>query len=144
MKYLLIIFIFSSFQTTAAECYRSAWEGVSSSGHSYKAYYDEFYADVPLDECHTKASSSISMSVDEYYSLVFTASNDDGVYIPNLEYARLQLLDSEREDLTSIVNTLQDLFEFSSEDFAQITAMFLAAFITGHVLGRIARLFGKT
>jgi hypothetical protein len=46
--------------------------------------------------------------------------------------------------IDGLVTLLTELFEFSTQDFAEITGMLIVSFITGHVLGRIARLFGKT
>jgi len=44
----------------------------------------------------------------------------------------------------SIVATLLDLFEFSVEDFALFNAICLIGFISGHALGRVSRILGKT
>jgi len=44
----------------------------------------------------------------------------------------------------SIVSTLIDLFEFSVEDFALFNAICLIGFISGHALGRVSRILGKT
>jgi len=44
----------------------------------------------------------------------------------------------------SIVATLLDLFEFSVEDFALFNAICLVGFISGHALGRVSRILGKT
>ncbi len=46
--------------------------------------------------------------------------------------------------IDTIVATLKDLFEFSVEDFAYFNAICLIGFITGHSLGRVTRLLGKT
>lgn len=47
-------------------------------------------------------------------------------------------------NIDAIVATLKDLFEFSVEDFAFFNTICLIGFITGHSVGRISRLFGKT
>ena len=46
--------------------------------------------------------------------------------------------------LEAIVAVLKDLFEFSIEDFAYFNAICLIGFITGHSLGRVNRILGKT
>jgi hypothetical protein len=43
-----------------------------------------------------------------------------------------------------IIATLKDLFEFSIEDFAYFNAICLIGFITGHSIGRVSRILGKT
>jgi len=43
-----------------------------------------------------------------------------------------------------IIATLKDLFEFSVEDFAYFNAICLIGFITGHSIGRVSRILGKT
>lgn len=47
-------------------------------------------------------------------------------------------------NIDSIVATLKDLFEFSVDDFAYFNAICLIGFITGHSIGRVTRIFGKT
>lgn len=44
----------------------------------------------------------------------------------------------------TIILTLKELFEFSVEDFAYFNAICLIAFITGHSIGRVTRILGKT
>lgn len=47
-------------------------------------------------------------------------------------------------NIDSIVATLIDLFEFSVEDFAMFNASCLIVFITGHSIGRVCRILGKS
>lgn len=47
-------------------------------------------------------------------------------------------------NIETIVATLKDLFEFSVEDFAYFNAICLIGFISGHALGRVNRILGKT
>jgi hypothetical protein len=47
-------------------------------------------------------------------------------------------------NIETIVATLKDLFEFSAEDFAYFNAICLIGFITGHSIGRVSRILGKT
>jgi hypothetical protein len=47
-------------------------------------------------------------------------------------------------NIETIVATLKDLFEFSVEDFAYFNAICLIGFITGHSIGRVSRILGKT
>ena len=57
------------------------------------------------------------------------------------------LLDKVEYDAISannLVATLIDLFEFSVEDFAFFNAICLVGFITGHSIGRVSRILGKT
>ena len=44
----------------------------------------------------------------------------------------------------TIILPLKELFEFSAEDFAMFNAICLIGFISGHALGRVNRLLGKT
>lgn len=44
----------------------------------------------------------------------------------------------------TIILTLKELFEFSVEDFAYFNAICLIGFITGHSIGRVNRILGKT
>jgi len=46
--------------------------------------------------------------------------------------------------IDTIVATLNDLFEFSVEDFAYFNAVCLIGFIGGNALGRVNRILGKT
>lgn len=63
-------------------------------------------------------------------------SCNDLVLLSRTEYESISL--------DSVVATLVDLFEFSIEDFAMFNAICLIGFISGHSLGRVARLLGKT
>ena len=47
-------------------------------------------------------------------------------------------------NIETIVATLKDLFEFSVEDFAYFNAICLIGFITGHSIGRVSRILGKS
>lgn len=55
-----------------------------------------------------------------------------------LSFDEYQLIRSE-----GIVTTLLELFEFSTSDFLYFNAVCLVAFISGHALGRVARILGK-
>lgn len=61
---------------------------------------------------------------------------NDLVLVSKVEY--------ESMSVSSVVATLIDLFEFSVEDFAYFNAICLIGFISGHALGRVNRLLGKT
>ncbi len=59
----------------------------------------------------------------------------------------LVLLDKTEYDqikASNLTATLLDLFEFSVEDFAYFNAICLIGFISGHSIGRVLRLLGKT
>lgn len=43
-----------------------------------------------------------------------------------------------------IIETLKELFEFSAADFALFNGMCIVAWIGGHALGRVVRIFGKS
>ena len=60
------------------------------------------------------------------------------------ELVLLSKSDYDAINIDSIVATLIDLFEFSALDFAFFNAICLVGFITGHFIGRVARIFGKT
>jgi len=61
---------------------------------------------------------------------------NDLVLVSKVEY--------ESMNVSSVVATLIDLFEFSVEDFAYFNAICLIGFISGHALGRVNRILGKT
>ncbi|MCJ8318743.1 MAG: hypothetical protein MJK12_03865 [Colwellia sp.] len=61
---------------------------------------------------------------------------NDLVLVSKVEY--------ESMNVNTVVATLIDLFEFSVEDFAYFNAVCLIGFITGHSIGRVTRLLGKT
>jgi len=61
---------------------------------------------------------------------------NDLVLVSKVEY--------ESMNVSTVVATLIDLFEFSVEDFAYFNAVCLIGFIVGHSIGRVTRLLGKT
>lgn len=52
--------------------------------------------------------------------------------------------DYDATNIDSIVATLKDLFEFSVDDFALFNAICLVGFISGHSIGRVVRVLGKS
>lgn len=64
------------------------------------------------------------------------ATCNDLVLLSKAEYEAISL--------ETIISTLKDLFEFSVEDFALFNSICLIAFITGHSIGRVSRILGKT
>lgn len=118
MKYFaLLILILINFDSSAAQCltYRDSY--LSGGSTTIHRYYDYSLA---ADGCL------------------------DSVVLTSVEYATLNANADSLNFLNSVTATLTELFEFSAEDFGLINSLFIVAFITGHVLGRVSRLLGKT
>jgi hypothetical protein len=119
MKYsfLALMFLLSS-PSYSAECLQFSNTSTSSStGQEYVVYYQNH---LPLEGCV-----------------------EDVVLSPT-EYATLSAQADSLNFLNSVTATLIDLFEFSVEDFAYFNAICLIGFISGHSIGRVLRLLGKT
>lgn len=119
MKYVaLLILILVNFDSSAAQCLKfSSTFTNDSSGQDYVVHFADQYA---LDGCQLD------------------------VVMNGVEYATLKANADSLNFLNSVTATLIELFEFSAEDFGLINSLFIVAFITGHVLGRVSRLLGKT
>lgn len=75
----------------------------------------------------------------------------DKVVVKPLEFAQFYEIETAYtvgvqggSDFDNIIFVLNDLFEFSVEDFAFFNAICLIGFITGHSIGRVLRILGKT
>lgn len=137
MKYLILLTtLLISSSSSAVECINYGWYSDASEIHYYRKFS---YATV--ENCSNNESGNILLTIDEYDGLLY---GDGYQQITQAEYDEYLVLKEAQTPYDQIINTLVELFEFSNEDFAQITAMFLVAFITGHALGRVARLLGKT
>lgn len=75
----------------------------------------------------------------------------DKVVVDPLEFMQFHQIEtgytvtvSGSDSYDNIIATLVDLFEFSVEDFAFFNAICLIGFITGHSIGRVLRILGKT
>lgn len=119
MKYVaLLILILINFDASAADCvtYRGEY------------YHETYQAQLKYYTFHGSALETCN----------------DFILMTGLEYATLSANADSLNFLNSVTATLTELFEFSAEDFGLINSLFIVAFITGHVLGRVSRLLGKT
>ncbi|MGL1956080.1 MAG: hypothetical protein OCD00_02015 [Colwellia sp.] len=92
------------------------------------------------------SSAATCYAVSDWGSLTPTNETIDNcsgfLFIGTSEYS--ELMDKNAVDMTAILNTLVELFEFSTEDFLLFNSICLIGFICGHSLGRVNRLLGKT
>ncbi len=75
--------------------------------------------------------------------------NPDGSLIADLSGSNCQfvlLTPQEYQDASSqqLIQTLNDLFEFNFELFAEMNGFLLVSFLIAHGLGRVTRIMGKS
>jgi len=91
----------------------------------------------------------VSYSSNAAYCLVEAGNGDLRIESTSIETCPSGLILLSKSDydaisIDAIIATLKDLFEFSVEDFAYFNAVCLIGFISGHALGRVNRILGKT